>query len=149
MKKVFLLLALTLTITASAEDLDEVMEVLKYVETLNDPSAVGDGGGSYGVLQIQAACVEDVNRYYGTKYTHDDMFNVACAEEVFKLYSKMGIQRYIKKYGVEPTTEDIVRNWNGGIYQGHYINATRKYYKKYIKWSAILNSEVNIFKSEE
>jgi len=141
MKKVFLLLALTSTITASAEDLDEVMEVLKYVETLNDPSAVGDGGDSYGVLQIQAACVEDVNRYYGTKYTHDDMFNVACAEEVFKLYSTMGIQRYIKKYGVEPTTESIVRNWNGGIYQGYRINATRKYYKEYVKWSAILKSE--------
>jgi hypothetical protein len=150
MKKVFLLLALIMmTTTATAEDLSEVMEVLKYVETLNDPNAIGDGGDSYGVLQIQAACVADVNRYYGTEYTHDDMFNVACAEEVFKLYSKMGIKRYIKKYGVAPTTEMIVRNWNGGIYQGYRINATRKYYREYVKWSAILKSENNVFNSEE
>jgi len=144
MKKVFLLLALAVTITATAEDLSEVMEVLKYVETLNDPSAVGDGGDSYGVLQIQAACVADVNRYFQTTYTHDDMFQVECAEEVFRLYTLMGVERYIKKYGVVPTTEVIVRNWNGGIYQGHRINATRKYYREYVKWSAILKSDNNL-----
>jgi hypothetical protein len=138
MRKVFLLFTLMISINIYSEDLNDVMEVLKYVETLNDPDAVGDGGGSYGVLQIRAACVDDVNRYYGTKYEHNDMFDVSCAEEVFRLYSKMGINMYIKKYGVKPTTETIVRNWNGGIYQGYRINDTKKYYLKYLEFKTNL-----------
>jgi len=126
---------------SARESLDEIMEVLKYVESSNDPRAIGDGGDSYGVLQIQKACVDDVNRYFGTHYTHDDMFQVECAEEVFKLYATMGIKRYIKKYGVEPSAEVIVRNHNGGIYQGHRVNATKEYYIKYKLWKTIIKSK--------
>lgn len=141
MRKVILLIALVFTTMSSfaEESVEDVMEVLKYVETLNDSGAIGDGGDSYGVLQIQDACVKDVNRYFGTQYSHDDMFDVACAEEVFRLYTLMGIERYTKRYGVTPSTETIVRNWNGGIYQGYRINATKKYYRKYIYWKRKLN----------
>lgn len=139
MRKVLLLITMFLSLSASADSLDEIMEVLKYVETVNDPSAIGDGGDSYGVLQIQKACVDDVNRHYGTHYTHEQMFDVVCAEEVFKLYATMGIERYIKKYGVEPSAEVIVRNHNGGIYRGYKINATKKYYRKYKHWKSIIN----------
>lgn len=123
---------------SARESLDEVMEVLKYVESFNDPMAIGDGGSSYGVLQIQEACVRDVNRYYGTYYSHEDMFQVECAEEVFKLYAQMGIDRYVKRHGVRPTIEVIVRNHNGGIYQGYRINATKKYYRRYELWKTII-----------
>lgn len=138
MRKFILLITMLLSFTVWANDLDEVMEVLKYVESLNDPEAIGDGGDSYGVLQIQEACVEDVNRYYGTYYTHEDMFQVECAEEVFKLYAQMGIDRYVKKYRVMPTVEVIVRNHNGGIYRGYRIKATEKYYRRYKMWKSII-----------
>lgn len=144
------LTALTLTLfittmTNAKESLDEIMEVLKYVETGNDPTLIGDKGTSYGVLQIQEAVVIDVNRRYGTHYTHEDMFQVECAEEVFKLYAQMGIERYCTKYGKEATAEVIIRNHNGGIYQGYRINATKKYYRRYKLWKAILNSRDNLF----
>ena len=130
----------TVTTMFAEESLDEIMEVLKYVETENDPTLIGDEGMSYGVLQIGAACVADVNRYFGTHYTHDDMFQVECAEEVFKLYAQMGAERYCKRYGKEATAEVIIRNHNGGIYQGYRINATKKYYRRYKLWKAILDS---------
>jgi len=141
MRKVKLfILSFILSLSMSAnESLDEVMEVLKYVESVNDPSAIGDGGDSYGVLQIQKICVDDVNRYYGTDYRHEDMFQVECAEEVFKLYATMGIERYIKKYGVEPGVEVIVRNHNGGIYTGYRRSTTKPYYRKYLMWKSIIN----------
>jgi hypothetical protein len=144
MKKVILLiLTLFLTPTPSFSNtkplsLDEIMEVLKHVESNNDPMAVGDGGGSYGILQIRAACVEDVNRHYGTYYSHEDMFQVECAEGVFKLYARMGIDRYVKRHGVRPSNEIIVRWHNGGIYQGHLISATEEYYRKYKLWKKLI-----------
>ena len=140
MRKFLIAVLVLFSLSVSArDDLDDVMEVLKYVESLNDPTAIGDGGDSYGVLQIQKACVDDVNRYYGTYYTHEDMFQVECAEEVFKLYATMGIKRYIKKYGVEPSVEIIVRNHNGGIYTGYRRSTTKEYYRRYLLWKSIIN----------
>ena len=125
-------------------DYNEIAEVLKYVETLNSPCAIGDGGDSWGVLQIQEICVNDVNRYFGTHYTHKDMFQPECALEVFNLYTIMGVERYKRIHGVKPSTEVIVRNWNGGIYRGYKIKATISYYRKYLKWKKKLKKEGKI-----
>lgn len=142
MKKFLLVITMLFSLSIMSRDrLDDVMEVLKYVESFNDPSAIGDGGDSYGVLQIQKACVDDVNRYYKTNYTHGDMFQVECAEEVFKLYAEMGIRRYINKYGAYPSTEIIVRNHNGGIYSGYRRSTTKKYYRRYLLWKSIINNK--------
>lgn len=138
MRKFLCVLLMLFSLTMSAEVVDDVMEVLKYVESLNDPKAVGDNGMSYGVLQIQKACVEDVNKYYGTHYRHEDMFQVECAEEVFRLYACIGVIRYEKKYGKKATEEVIVRNHNGGIYRGYRIKATEEYYRRYKIWKSLL-----------
>lgn len=140
MRKFLFIVMLLLSFNAKAE-YEEIVEVLKYVETLNDPTAIGDGGDSWGVLQIQEAAVEDVNRYFGTHYHHKDMFNPTCAEEVASLYMKMGAELYFKKYGKHPTEEVLVRNHNGGIYRGYRINATVKYYREYMKWKTRLEKE--------
>ena len=68
------------------------------------------------------------------------MFQVECAEEVTTLYMKMGADLYKRKYNKEATVEVLVRNHNGGIYRGHRIRATIKYYKTYLKWSARLKA---------
>lgn len=141
MKKLFLLICIFfITFTVRAGDYEEIVEVLKYVETLNEPDAVGDNGASWGVLQIQAGCVNDVNRYFGTNYTHEDMFQVECAEEVAELYMQMGAELYFEKYGKQPSEEVLVRNHNGGIYRGYRIGATKKYYRQYLKWKSIIKS---------
>lgn len=137
MRKFLFIGMLLLSFMVKAEH-EEIVEVLKYVETLNDPTAIGDGGDSWGVLQIQEAAVDDVNRYFGTHYQHSDVFDVVCAEEVTILYMKMGAELYFKRYGIEATDEVLVRNHNGGIYRGHRINATKKYYREYLKWKTRL-----------
>jgi hypothetical protein len=131
------------TFAVRGSEYEEIVEVLKYVETANQPHLIGDNGASWGVLQIQKSCVDDVNRYFGTNYTHNDMFNVACAEEVAILYMQMGAELYEKRTGRKATEEVLVRNHNGGIYRGYRINATRKYYRKYLKWKSIIKSNSN------
>jgi len=138
MRKFLFIGLLFLSLHITAKDYEEIVEVLKYVETLNQPHLIGDNGDSFGVLQVQKGAVEDVNRYYGTDYKHEDMFQVECAEEVTTLYMKMGADLYRKKYNKEATVEVLVRNHNGGIYRGHRVRATIKYYKTYLKWSARL-----------
>ncbi len=121
-------------------------DVIKDIETNNNPLAIGDGGKAYGVVQIHKIAVDDVNRIYGTSYTHEDSFDISCAEEIFYLYLQAGIRRYTKKHRRAPTEEQVVRMWNGGIYKGYKKSSTIKYYRKYeirkskkrklpIKWS--------------
>ena len=136
-----MLLSMALMIGSSIyarDSYNDIVNVLKYVETGNESHLIGDGGDSYGVLQIQMACVNDVNSYWDTSYRHMDMFDPVCAEEVAVLYMRMGAELYQKRYGKEPTEEVLVRNHNGGIYQGYRVNATRKYYKKYLFWKTLL-----------
>jgi hypothetical protein len=111
---------LCLSLSSMAEvNLQQVSQRLMYLETGYDPLAVGDGGKAFGVLQIHQICIDDVNSRFNTQYKHSDAFQVACAEEIFILYISLGIEKYCKKYGSEPTEEDIVRLWNGGWPKGY------------------------------
>ena len=85
MRKFLFIGMLLLGLNAKAE-YNEIVEVLKYVETLNNPTAIGDGGDSWGVLQIQEGVIKDVNRYFGTDYSHQDVFNPVCRRSSSSLY---------------------------------------------------------------
>lgn len=136
-----LIVSLVLSLSCHAgNDLTNIATVLKQVESLGDINAVGDGGKAHGILQIHKICVDDINRYYGTDYTHEDAFDEVCSEEMFNLYISMGIKLYIKRHGVEPTEEQVVRMWNGGIYSGHRRKTTLKYYRRYLKFKKKLNN---------
>lgn len=127
-----------ITFVAKAEGYDRIVEVLKYVETDYRSDAIGDNGDSYGILQIQWRAVQDVNKYFGTNYTHKQMFQPKCAEEVAILYMRMGAELYIKRTGKQPTEEVLVRNHNGGIYKGYRVKATLKYYRRYLFYKQYL-----------
>lgn len=133
MKHLVLVLTLMMCSLSNAEEhnLSEMFEGIKYIESRNDPTAIGDNGKAYGIAQIHKIAVDDVNRMYGTSYTHEDAFNENCAEEIFHLYISAGIERFTKIYNRPPTEGEIVRMWNGGIYKGYRIKATIKYYRKY------------------
>lgn len=139
MKFLTILLSLSLSSVFASNNLSHIASILKQVESLGDTKAVGDGGKAYGVLQIHKVCVDDINRYYNTNYTHQDAFDESCAEEMFSLYIGMGIELYKSKHGVEPSEESIVRFWNGGIYSGHKRQTTIKYYKRYLKFKKKFN----------
>lgn len=138
MKFLTILLSLSLSSVFASNNLSHITSILKQVESLGDTKAVGDGGKAYGVLQIHKAYVNEVNNRYGTTYTHEEMFDEICAEEVFYLYMRYASKRFKKLYKRSPTEEEIVRMHNGGMYQGHKIKATVKYYKKYLKFEKVM-----------
>lgn len=120
------------TIIILLSGLTSIMSILKQVETNGDVNAIGDNGDSYGILQIQRSVLSDVNRVYGTQYSHEDMFSEKASEEVFKLYLCLGKEKFLKKHDRFPTEEELVRMWNGGIYKGYTYNQTKLYYQKYL-----------------
>jgi len=135
MKNVLIIVLLLFSITMTSADvrLPEIREVLKHVETNYNPDMIGDNGASFGILQIQQIAIDDVNLKYGTKYTHQDAFNVTYAEEIFDLYVTIWANKLEIREGRKATTEDIVRIWNGGP-RGYQRKSTIKYYNKFKKY---------------
>ena len=136
------LLLFTSLASVNASELNEVREVLKFVETKHTPDAIGDNGASWGILQIQKGVIEDVNRVYGTVYRHQDAFDIACAEEIFDLYISIWSSHLEKKEGRKATVEDIVRIWNGGP-KGYKKKSTLDYLAKYEKTSYLYSMAKN------
>lgn len=132
-KNVVTTICLFLSLSSLADtSLENIYNTIKYIESSNRSYITGDNGRAYGIVQIHKICVDDVNRKYGTTYTHEDAFDESCAKEIFVLYLNLGIKRYKKRYNKHPTEQNIVRMWNGGIYRGYKNKKTIKYYKKYI-----------------
>jgi hypothetical protein len=130
MKKLILLCLVAFH--ANASDIKQIRDVLKHVESNMNLLAIGDGGKSFGVLQIQKGVIEDVNRRYGTDYVHEDAFNEACADEIFQLYTAMYAEVLAKKEKRPVTEMDIVKLWNGG--PNGYKLKLNDYVKKYLKY---------------
>jgi len=132
---------LFLPLSSHAVDLLKIYNIIKHVESDNNVAAIGDNGKAYGIVQIHKICVRDINRIYGTSYTHQQAFNEKIAKEMFMLYIKAGIKLFIDKYNISPTEQDIVRFWNGGIYSGYKNKSTIKYWLKYKKYKKLLSME--------
>lgn len=115
-----------------------IMKVLKMVESRNDHKAVSPNKTYYGILQIGKQCIREVNKIYGTSYSHRDAFIVHKAEDIFLKTIKAGVKDYRKRYKRDPSEEDIVRMWNGGIYNGYNVSSTKKYYNKYLRYKKML-----------
>jgi hypothetical protein len=120
-----LILILTLLSVAHADD--PLLRAITHVESGGDNSAVGDGGLAYGSLQIHRGVVLDVNRVYGTSYTHTDAFDRASAVDLY--YKYLAIYAVERRLGRTPTNEDKARIWNGGP-NGFRKSATENYWQK-------------------
>jgi hypothetical protein len=129
MKKLIMVILL-ISHQVNASELNHIIDVLKFVEASNNPNKIGDGGKSFGILQIQQIAIDDVNERLGTSYVHEDAFDIECAEEIFELYISIWACNLEKNEQRVATDEDIVRIWNGGPY-GYKRNSTLKYYQKY------------------
>lgn len=106
-----------------------LLALLILVESNGDDKAIGDNGKAKGCLQIHKIYVDDVNRIYGTKFTHDDCFDRAKAMEITKLYLLHYGKHYEKKTGKKVTLESLSRIHNGGL-NGWKKEATLKYWLK-------------------
>lgn len=134
---IILFLLFNINLNARETNLNSIIKTLKTLESLDNVKAIGDNGKAYGILQIHKIYVEEVNNRFGTDYSHRDMFEESCAEEVFYLYMEYASERFCEKYGREPNEEEIVRMHNGGLYRGYRIKATEDYYKRYLKFKNI------------
>ena len=132
MKRLFILVLL-ISNNLFANNLQEIRYILKHVETNFRPNMIGDGGDSFGILQIQEGAIQDVNRVFGTSYVHSDAFDEACSGEIFELYISIWIKKLEKREKRPVTEEDIVRIWNGGP-RGYQKHSTLDYLDKYYEY---------------
>jgi hypothetical protein len=103
-------------------NLNSLITALMIVESGNNDQAIGDQGRAIGCLQIHKAVVQDVNKFTGSNYRHQDMTNRVAARAV--------CEAYLKHWGKGKTTEEQARIWNGGP-QGHKKKtATQAYWNK-------------------
>lgn len=99
---------------------DNIFSAIAAVESNFNPMAVNHSEKAVGMLQVRPICLKDVNNFYGTNYSHDEMYNPIKAAHVFILYTKM--------YGAE-TYEEMARIWNGGP-KGMRKKSTLRYWSK-------------------
>ncbi len=94
--------------------------ILMQVESSSGIQLYNKKEQAYGILQIRAKCLRDVNKYYKTRYTLDQ-----CHKS--PLISKWVFIHYIRMYKVnEDSLEDICRFWNGGPKYGNLTGLARK-----------------------
>ena len=97
------------------------------VESGGNDHAVGDGGRAIGPLQIHREILLDVNRRFGTRFTHGGMTNRTNALAVLDRYLWLYAQP--SRLGRPVSNEDRARIWNGGP-DGWRKTATEAYAKR-------------------
>jgi hypothetical protein len=126
MKKYLILFVVFCSLRTFAAE-PKLVSALIQVESSGRDNVVGDAGQAFGPLQIHREMVDDINRLYGTSYTHRDMFNRAKAVDVCHKY--LDFYGSEKRLGRPPTSQDHARIWNGGP-AGWKRKATQGYWAK-------------------
>lgn len=103
-----------------------LIPALITVETGDRWHVVG-AAGERGGLQITTACIEDVNRIYGTKFEQEDAHDPEKAKTICKLYLRHWGAK--ARLGRDATLEDLARLWNGGP-AGYRKDSTVPYWLK-------------------
>lgn len=106
-----------------------LFRALRTVESSNRPRAVGDGGAAVGVYQLHHSYVMDVNRIYGTRFTHSDRLDPIKSHRIVRLYLAHYGRVYNKITGKPATCEVLARIHNGGP-KGWRKSATNPYWAK-------------------
>jgi hypothetical protein len=111
---------------------DEFIDVVIYVESRGNDSAIGDNGKAVGCLQIQPIAVLEANRIlakYGspTAYSLVDRYSREKSIEMFNVISEE--YECCEDYTFMEYAEIVARRWNGGP-RGDKKTATIKYWNK-------------------
>ena len=114
----------------STKEWHDFLSILIEVESSGDLDALGDGGKSYGVLQIGRLYLDDANRVGRTNFDYDrDLRNPRVAMRVTRTYMLHYGRVYTRKTGKPVTAEVYARLHNGGP-DGYKKSATDKYWAK-------------------
>lgn len=89
MKRIIIIAALILSLSAQARDWGRVLKAIAYVESNGNPRAVS--GDQVGLLQIRPIMVRDCNRILekrgsSKRYSLRDRYNPVKSREMFVLY---------------------------------------------------------------
>ena len=108
--------------------LPQLISALILVESGGDPRMIGDSGSAIGCLQIHQPFVTDVNKYFGTTFSHEQMFDPQSARlcAVYWLIRRAG--DYQRRTGQQPTAEVCARMFKGGPY-GYLDDSTLSYWQ--------------------
>jgi len=100
---------------------EATLEAIRQVESGGDDDVIGDNGKAYGSLQIHDICVREVNRLYGTSFTHQDAFDREKADSIFWYVMD-------KAYQETGDWDEMIQWWNGGpsIRNNHTLNYLEK-----------------------
>jgi soluble lytic murein transglycosylase-like protein len=123
MKRIIIIAAFSLSLSAQARDWGRVLKAIAIVESKNNPKAVS--GDQVGLLQIRPIMVKDCNRILekrgsNKRYTLRDRYSASKSREMFVLYQS--------HYNPKGNVERAIRLWNGG--SGYSVNGTQSYYNK-------------------
>ena len=102
-----------------------IVAAIVAVESAGYPLAVG-AAGERGLMQITPAALQDVNRYYGTDYTFDQMFSGILNLYVGSLFLKLQYQRM-------GNWQDAIRAYNAGE-RGAREGRGYEYLERVKKW---------------
>jgi len=112
-----------------AVNIETLLDVLQDVESNNNPTAIGDNGNAYGILQIWKTVIADVNRIYNTSYVHKDAFDPQKARDIARKYLGYYGKVYSNNEKQNPDYETLARIWNGGP-RGYQKSSTDNYWGK-------------------
>lgn len=110
-------------------------------ESKQNSAVSGDGGNSIGYMQASRPAVIDVNRYYGTTFTWNDLFDENNNLEIGCLYLNLCFVTAQKNGSQNPVWLSF-KKYNGGndetdnshnIPATAYANTAYEYYKSFIK----------------
>jgi hypothetical protein len=108
--------------TQQTKQFDGLIENIWQVESSRRITApVGDEGQSFGPLQISRDALIDVNRWYGKRYTIEDLQDLATAKQIARLYISMWLDAN--------KDEIAARIFNGGP-RGWEKQSTKEYWSK-------------------
>lgn len=129
---------------------DRIFDGLKWVESSNDPSKIGDQGRALGILQIRKEYFMDaINEALregcareGVWY-YDTVMDAKVSKSIMKWYFKRQIRLRREKGYDWLTEQDLVRIHNGGP-KGHLKDHTWEYYGRYLYYRNILDNGFEI-----
>ena len=107
--------------------INDLYAAMRWVESNDNPSAVGDNGNAIGCYQIWENYWIDATEFSGIGGSYSDCFDCQYAHDIVVAY----MNRYAteNRLGRPVTFEDVARIHNGGP-NGYKRESTKKYWKK-------------------
>lgn len=125
MKIILLFLSLScLAGEIDSPEFNKFFKAISFVESNNNPNAVGDGGRAKGIAQIHPECLQDSNEYGKTNFSLNDRLDSNKSKIICFNY----LARYKKYHNWE--YNNMARTWNSGPGGVKHKNRTNNYWAK-------------------